>query len=71
MSVNDEATYTGVAPGQYQGLDVAQPMYVGSVPDFNNLPAGARFTSGYVGGLLLWLAQYPLPPSSSPSLSLS
>ena len=49
MYVDDDAPYTGRAPGEFQGLDLAQPMYVGNVPDVENIPAGARFSSGYVG----------------------
>ncbi|KAK3801367.1 hypothetical protein RRG08_059069 [Elysia crispata] len=51
MYVDDDAPYTGRAPGEFQGLDLAQPMYVGNVPDVENIPAGARFSSGYVGGV--------------------
>ncbi|XP_012944719.1 basement membrane-specific heparan sulfate proteoglycan core protein [Aplysia californica] len=51
MMVNDEPTYSGVAPGQFRGLDIAQPMYVGGVPDFRIVPRSAGFTSGFVGGI--------------------
>lgn len=47
--MNDEPIYTGSSLGQFSGLDLGQNMYLGNVPDANNVPEPARFSSGYVG----------------------
>lgn len=49
LEVNDEPIYTGSSLGQFSGLDLGQNMYLGNVPDANNVPEPARFSSGYVG----------------------
>lgn len=49
MVINDEAEYTGEAPGRFQGLDLEQNLYVGGVPDYTRIPDAAGFSSGFVG----------------------
>ncbi|KAL3861185.1 hypothetical protein ACJMK2_007245 [Sinanodonta woodiana] len=51
MVVNDEPAYTGVSPGNFQGLDLLENMYLGSVPDFNIVPRAAGFRTGFVGSV--------------------
>lgn len=47
--MNDEPLYTGSSLGQFSGLDLGQNMYLGNVPDANNVPEPARYSSGFVG----------------------
>lgn len=56
--MNDEPIYTGSSLGQFSGLDLGQNMYLGNVPDANNVPEPARFSSGYVGKKLLCLLYF-------------
>lgn len=58
LEVNDEPIYTGSSLGQFSGLDLGQNMYLGNVPDANNVPEPARFSSGYVGKKLLCLLYF-------------
>ncbi|CAL1546871.1 unnamed protein product [Lymnaea stagnalis] len=51
MFVNDEPAYRGEAPGQFEGLDLGSPMYVGGVPAATVLSPSVGFRSGFVGGL--------------------
>lgn len=56
--MNDEPIYTGSSLGQFSGLDLGQNMYLGNVPDANNVPEPARFSSGYVGKKLFCLRYF-------------
>lgn len=56
--MNDEPIYTGSSLGQFSGLDLGQNMYLGNVPDANNVPEPARFSSGYVGKQLFCLRYF-------------
>lgn len=56
--MNDEPIYTGSSLGQFSGLDLGQNMYLGNVPDANNVPEPARFSSGYVGKKLFCLLYF-------------
>ena len=47
--VNDEPETTGIAPGDFRGLDIGAPLYIGGVPDFRNIPRSAGFSRGFVG----------------------
>lgn len=58
LEVNDEPIYTGSSLGQFSGLDLGQNMYLGNVPDANNVPEPARFSSGYVGKKLFCLRYF-------------
>ena len=51
MVVNEEPAYTGESPGYFTGLDLSEPMYLGSVPNYNQIPRGAGFREGFVGKL--------------------
>ncbi|BFZ23346.1 hypothetical protein BsWGS_26385 [Bradybaena similaris] len=51
LLVNDEPPYYGESAGEFQGLDLGEPLYVGNVPDVRQIPASARFSSGFVGGV--------------------
>ncbi|XP_059170575.1 basement membrane-specific heparan sulfate proteoglycan core protein-like [Physella acuta] len=51
LVVNDEPAYMGEAPGQHVGLDLAEPLYIGNVPDLGQLPPSVGFTSGFIGGV--------------------
>jgi hypothetical protein len=49
MIVNDEPAYFGESIGDFQGLDLAEPLYVGNVPPDRTIPPSAKFLSGFVG----------------------
>jgi len=49
MIVNQEPEYSGTSPGLFSGLDLEGNMYLGSVPDFNNIPKVTGFREGFVG----------------------
>jgi hypothetical protein len=51
LLVNDEFAYSGIAPGQHEGLELGAPLYLGSVPDFRRIPRSAGFSEGLVGRL--------------------
>ncbi|KAK3104524.1 hypothetical protein FSP39_004009 [Pinctada imbricata] len=51
MEVNDKAVYSGKSQGRFEGLDLQQNMYLGGVPDYQRIPAPARFSSGFVGSV--------------------
>ncbi|CAG5123328.1 unnamed protein product, partial [Candidula unifasciata] len=51
LLVNDEPPYYGKSPGDFEGLDLAEPLYIGNVPDVTQIPTSARFPSGFVGGV--------------------
>ncbi|CAG5125030.1 unnamed protein product, partial [Candidula unifasciata] len=51
MVVNDEPVYRGESAGDFQGLDLATPLYLGNVPNTTTIPPSARFTGGFVGGI--------------------
>lgn len=51
LQVNDEPLYYGESAGDFQGLDLAEPLYVGNVPDVTTIPPSARFRSGFIGKL--------------------
>ncbi|KAK9500538.1 hypothetical protein O3M35_001785 [Rhynocoris fuscipes] len=49
LQVNDGPKKTGTSPGRYQGLDLEQPLYLGSVPDFKRIQRSTGFDNGFVG----------------------
>lgn len=49
MIVNDQPVYTGMSPGRFQGLDLLENMYIGAVPDFEQIPRAAGYRTGFVG----------------------
>lgn len=49
LLVNDEPPYFGEAPGRFVGMDIEKPLYIGGVPNYEEVPRAAGFTSGFVG----------------------
>lgn len=49
MYVDENQFYTGNSSGRMQGLDLAQPLYLGGVPDFSNIHKQNGFDTGFVG----------------------
>ncbi|XP_042860326.1 basement membrane-specific heparan sulfate proteoglycan core protein-like isoform X47 [Penaeus japonicus] len=49
MIVNDGEQITGSSVGRFLGLDLVRPMYLGGVPDFDNIHQEAGFTYGFSG----------------------
>ena len=49
MIVNEQPAYTGESPGYFTGLDLSEPMYLGSVPNYDAIPRVAGFREGFVG----------------------
>lgn len=49
MYVDENQFYTGYSTGRMQGLDLAQPFYLGGVPDFTNIHKQNGFETGFVG----------------------
>ncbi|BET02654.1 LamB [Nesidiocoris tenuis] len=47
--VNGVGPFIGTSPGRYQGLDLSEPMFLGSVPDFSVLSPSTGFDTGFVG----------------------
>lgn len=47
--MNGIGPFIGTSPGRYQGLDLNEPMYLGSVPNFTAISPAAGFDSGFVG----------------------
>lgn len=41
--------YRGQAPGSFVGLDLAENLYIGAVPDFHKISRLAAYTRGFVG----------------------
>ena len=59
MVVNEQPAYTGESPGYFTGLDLSEPMYLGSVPNYDSIPRVAGFREGFVGmyPVNLWLSK--------------
>ncbi|XP_052285983.1 basement membrane-specific heparan sulfate proteoglycan core protein-like isoform X3 [Dreissena polymorpha] len=51
MVVDSEPAYTGESPGYFTGLDLAGNMYLGSVPNYNNIPKVVGYREGFVGSI--------------------
>lgn len=49
MTVDGEGPYTGTAMGTFQGMDLVQPLYIGSVPDFRTINKAVGQSTGLVG----------------------
>uniref|UniRef100_A0A0A9YRP0 Basement membrane-specific heparan sulfate proteoglycan core protein n=1 Tax=Lygus hesperus TaxID=30085 RepID=A0A0A9YRP0_LYGHE len=47
--VNGIGPFIGTSPGRYQGLDLFEPMYLGSVPNYSAISPAAGFDTGFVG----------------------
>ncbi|CAB3365825.1 Hypothetical predicted protein [Cloeon dipterum] len=49
MTVNGNETYAGIDTGRFQGLDLQDSLYLGGVPDYNNIQRSNGFSKGFVG----------------------
>lgn len=49
MIVDDKPEVFGSAQGRFLGLDLVEPMYIGSVPDFGNIETNVGATKGFIG----------------------
>lgn len=49
MFVNGRGPFSGQSPGKNQGLDLVEKLYVGSVPNYNEIAPQAGSKSGFVG----------------------
>lgn len=49
MKINDYLLINGSAGGDNVGLDLAEPLYIGSVPDFRLISRQAGFHRGFIG----------------------
>ncbi|GFS51261.1 basement membrane-specific heparan sulfate proteoglycan core protein [Trichonephila inaurata madagascariensis] len=49
LRVDDRPEVTGSAQGKFLGLDLVQPMYIGSVPDFGLIESNAGALRGFIG----------------------
>ncbi|XP_025416415.1 basement membrane-specific heparan sulfate proteoglycan core protein isoform X4 [Sipha flava] len=49
MYIDEQGPYQGVSPGTFQGMDLAQLLYIGGVPDFGTIHKDVGFRSGLVG----------------------
>ncbi|XP_041479561.1 basement membrane-specific heparan sulfate proteoglycan core protein-like [Lytechinus variegatus] len=49
LQVDDLPEVEGRAAGNFQGLDLVQDLYLGGVPNFDEIPSTAGFTTGFIG----------------------
>ncbi|CAH1394861.1 unnamed protein product, partial [Nezara viridula] len=49
LIINDEEPVIGTSPGRHHSLDLDLPLYVGSVPDFNDIPKSVDYSTGFRG----------------------
>lgn len=49
MYVDGQGPYTVVADGKLIGLDLSEPLYLGGVPDFDDIAPEAEAEIGFVG----------------------
>lgn len=45
----DGREYTGHVTGQFVGLDLVQPMYIGGVPNYQQIARASGHSQGFVG----------------------
>lgn len=55
LIVDEQPEVTGSAQGRFLGLDLVEPMYIGSVPDFANIETNVGATKGFIGEFYLTL----------------
>lgn len=55
LTVNGQ-TYTGSAPGSFQGLSLVENLYLGGVPDYSKISKFAAFNSGYEGNCFVLIS---------------
>ncbi|KAL4221170.1 hypothetical protein ACF0H5_019434 [Mactra antiquata] len=51
MIINEQPAYTGESPGFFTGLDLEGNMYLGSVPNYDEIPRVTGFKEGFVGSI--------------------
>ncbi|XP_037075728.1 basement membrane-specific heparan sulfate proteoglycan core protein-like isoform X4 [Pollicipes pollicipes] len=49
LTVDGESEVAGETDGEYVGLDLALPLYIGGVPDFSQIHAESGFSQGFTG----------------------
>lgn len=49
MYVDGDGPYTAVAEGKILGLDLTEPLYLGSVPNFKDIAPDVGIDYGFVG----------------------
>lgn len=49
MYIDEQSPYRGVSPGTFQGMDLAQLLYIGGVPDFGTIHKDVGFQTGFIG----------------------
>lgn len=49
LTVDGDSEVTGEASGDFVGLDLDQPLYIGGVPDFSQIHRENGFTQGFTG----------------------
>lgn len=49
LEIEGQSLVKGSAQGNFQGLDLLEPMFIGSVPDFSKIHPSIGFKSGFVG----------------------
>lgn len=49
LIINDEEPVIGTSPGRHHSLDLDLPLYVGSVPDFSDIPKSVDYSTGFRG----------------------
>ena len=54
LKVDNEAEVSGVSPGRYVGLTLTQDLYLGGIPDFNQISKLNGFRRGFDGCLSLF-----------------
>lgn len=54
--MDDQPEVKGSAQGNFIGLDLVEPMYIGSVPDFAYIEANAGAVKGFIGNFFLLLS---------------
>jgi len=52
MYIGDQE-FKGQAPGPFVGLDLADELYIGAVPDFRSIARAAGFGNGFTGQSLV------------------
>lgn len=49
LKVDDQSEVTGSSQGKMMGLDLTQPLFVGSVPNFDKVSRENGYSVGFVG----------------------
>ncbi|XP_075540319.1 terribly reduced optic lobes isoform X23 [Dermacentor variabilis] len=49
LNVDDQSEVTGTSQGRMMGLDLTQPLFVGSVPSFDKISRDCGYNIGFVG----------------------